>query len=263
MSLPVSDTSSKKGLVQFYEKELGYNYGDVSGNSERLAEFIARVCVALDNYLLLWSKNAGTWQADDINFTDFQIITADIVSGQRDYAFTTDEDGNRIVDVSKVLIYPSATATNYEGLNPIDELETRSSEILVNTTTGIPHQYGKLGNAVLLDPIPNYNATSGIKMVVNREGSYPTTSDTTKVIGVPVYHEYFYLHPAREKARIDNLANYERLNKKVIDLEGDESLRITGKIADFFSKRERDVRHIMTPKLSTHGPSRPTRFYPS
>lgn len=248
MSLQTSNTTTKRALVQFYEKEIGANYGDVSGNSDKLAEFIARANKALDDYLLIWAKHSGTWQGDDINHTDFQIITTNLVSGQRDYTFTTDENGNRITDVSKVLILPSATATNYTEIYPIDELNTSVSDILVNTSEGTPTQYGKLANAVLLDSIPNYNATNGIKMVVNREGSYLSTSDNVKVIGVPAFHEYFYLKPAYEYARINSLANLRELEKAVIDLEGSERLGITGKIADFFSGRERDVRKGATNK---------------
>lgn len=249
MSIQFSQTSSPyKGLVQFYEKEIGANYGDVSGNAERLGEFTARVNKALDNYLLLWAKSAGTWQGDDINHTDFQIITSNIVSGQRDYSFTTDNDDNRIIDVSQVLILRSATDTDYELIHPIDELQSPSSEILLNSNTGTPYQYGKLGNAIFLDPVPSYSATSGIKMIVNREGSYFTTSDTTKIVGVPVYHDYFYIKPAYEYARIHSLSNLRELEKAVLDFEGDERLRLTGKIQSFFSNRERDVRKIMTPK---------------
>lgn len=248
MSLQTSNTTTKRGLVQLYEKQIGANYGDVSGNDESLLEFIAQANLALDNYLLIWAKNAGTWQADDINHSDFQIITANIVSGRRDYGFTSDENDNRIVDVSKVLILPSSTATNYEEIIPVDELKTSLSDILVNTTTGVPRQYGKMANAVLLDAIPNYSVNNGIKMVTNREGSYLTSADTTKIIGVPVYHEYFYLKPAYEYARINGLANLKELEKAIIDLEGNERLRVTGKIADFFAGRERDVKRVMTPK---------------
>ena len=243
-----SNTTTKRGLVQFYEKEIGANYADVSGNSDSLLEFTARVNSALDNYLLIWAKNASTWQGDDMNFTDFQIVTANIVSGQRDYQFTSDGTSNRIVDVSKVLILPSSTATTYVEINPIDELNISISEILVNSVTGQPVQYGKLSNAIFLDNIPNYNVNNGIKMVVNREGSYLVSTDTTKVVGVPAYHEYFYLKPAYEKARILNLSNIRELEKAVIDLEGSERLGVTGKIADFFAHRERDVRKVMTPK---------------
>lgn len=242
MSIPVSNTTTKRGLVQFYEKEIGANYGDVSGNSDALAEFIARANNALDNYLLLWAKTAGGMQADDINQTDFQIITSNIVSGQRDYTFVTDSDSNRILDVSKVLILPSSTATNYTEINPIDELNTSISDILLNTTTGTPRQYGKMANAILLDLIPSYSVNNGIKMVINREGSYLTTGDTTKIVGVPAYHEYFYKKPAYEFAKIHNLSNTSQLEKDVIELEGNERLNIIGSIQRFFNSRERDVR---------------------
>lgn len=248
MSIVTSQTTTKRGLVQFYEKEIGMNYGDVSGSTELLAEFIARANNALDDYLILWAKNAGTWEADDINFTDFNIFTFNIVSGQRDYSIVTDGNSNRIYDISKVLILPSATATQYIEISPVDELNTYETNILVNTNQGGPFRYGKLGNAIFLDPVPNYNATAGIKMIGNREGSYLTTNDTTKVIGVPVFHEYFYKKPAYEYAKINGLSNLPQLEKDVIDLEGNERLGITGKIADFFSKRQRDVRKVMTPK---------------
>jgi len=241
-----SNTTTKRGLVQLYEKEIGAEYGFISGNSDRLSEFTARVNNALDMYHLLWAKAAGTWQGDDINFTNYPIITANIVSGQRDYTFTTDSGGNRILDVQKVLIYPSATATNYEEVDPIDELNVPMTDILINSVTGKPYQYGKLSNGIFLDPVPDYNATNGIKMVVNREGSYFTTTDTTKSPGVPAYHEYFYLKPAFEYARIHSLASVRGIEKAVIELEGNEAL--TGKIQDFFSHRERDARKIMTPK---------------
>jgi len=246
MSLQVNNTVTKRALVQLFEKEVGFNYGDVSGNSEKLSEFIAQVCLALDNYLLIWAKNSGTWQGDDMNHTDFQIITTSIISGQRDYSFTSDANSNRIIDVSKVLILPSATATQYVEISPVDELKVSVTDILTSSNTGTPTQYGKLSNSVLLDSIPNYSVSAGIKMVVNREGSYPTTASTTTVIGVPVYHEYFYKKPAYEYAKIHNLTNLRELEKDVIDLEGSERLGITGKIADFFSLRERDVRKRMT-----------------
>jgi hypothetical protein len=242
MSIEYNNQTTKRGLVQKYEKALGMDYGDVSGNSELLAEFTANVNDCIDDYLLLWAKSAGTWQGDDINHTSYPIITRNIVSGTRDYDFTSDGSGNRIVDLQKVLILESATATNYVEITPIDELNTSISDILLNTNTGVPRQYGKLANAILLDLIPNYSVTAGIKMIVNREGSYVTTADTTKIIGVPAYHEYFYLKPAFIKAKQKSLSVANSLEKDVIDLEGSERLNITGKIQAFFSARERDVR---------------------
>lgn len=245
MGIAFSNTTTKRGLVQFYEKELGFTYGDVSGDSELLLEFTARVNNALDDYLLLWAKSAGTWQGDDINHTDYPIITRNIVSGTRDYDFTSDGSGNRIVDLQKVLILPSTTATKYEEITPIDELDTDFSEILTSTNQGRPTQYGKLANAIFLDLIPNYSVSAGIKMIVNREGSYFVSTDTTKVAGVPAYHEYFYLKPAMEVARIKGLPQYQALKEKVEEFEGDEARNLDGKIIEFFSRREKDVVTIL------------------
>lgn len=231
-----------------YEKAIGANYGDVSGDSEMLAEFTAYANQALDDYLLLWAKSAGTWQGDDINHTDYPIITRNIVSGTRDYDFTTDGSSNRITDLQKVLILESSTATNYIEINPIDELRTNFSDILINTNQGVPFQYGKLANAIFLDSIPNYSISAGIKMIVNREGSSFVSTDTTKKAGVPAHHEYFYLKPAFIKAKQKGLQNLSQLEKDVIDLEGSERLGVTGKIQEFFGMRERDVRHIMSGK---------------
>lgn len=242
MSIKTSDTTTKNGLVQFYEKEIGANYGDVSGNANKLAEFIARANTTLDKYLMMWAMNSHSWQGDDINHSDFNIVTATLTSGQRDYSFTTDETGNRIFDVTKVLFLPSTTATNYDELQEIDELRTSVSDILVNTVQGVPYQYGKLGSSILIDPIPNYTVASGIKMVISREGSYFATTDTTKVVGVPSFHEYFYLRPAYEYARIHGLSNLKELEKAVIDLEGSERLGVMGKIPAFFKYREKDFK---------------------
>jgi len=248
MSIKFSDTTTKKGLVQFYEKEIGASYGYVSGNTERLAEFTARVNNAIDNYLLIWSKVANKWGGEDINHSKYPVITLDIQSGKRDYTFDKDEQDNKIQDILKVLILESATDTEYQGIEPIDETDESISEILVNSNTGTPTQYGKMANGILLDPIPNYNATDGIKAVVLREGSYFVTTDTDKVPGVPFFHEYFYLKPAYEKARIDGLGNLSQLEKAIVDLEGNERLGVTGNIEKMLSTRSKDERRIMTHK---------------
>ena len=46
MSIQFNDTTTYKGLVQFFEKEVGFNRGDVAGNTDRLKEFTADVYVS-------------------------------------------------------------------------------------------------------------------------------------------------------------------------------------------------------------------------
>jgi hypothetical protein len=255
MSIPFSDTTNLSGLVQLYEETIGANPGDVSSNSDALKQFTVQANLAIDNYLLLWASSEGNWQSDDTNHNiggtyNYPIVTRNIVSGQRDYPFTVDDGGNKIISISKVLILPSATATDYVPITPVDETNTNISSILTSTQTGVPNQYGKLSNSIFLDVIPNYNKSAGIKMIVEREGSYFLTTDTTKVAGVPTYHEYFYKKPAYEYAKRKGLSNVTQLEKDVIDLEGSERLRIIGKIQEFFSRRPKDEVRRLTVNIT-------------
>ena len=243
MSLQFSDTSTYKGIIQIIEKECGFNRGDISGNSDRLKEFTADVNMTIDDYIELAIKSSGRWQFDDSGHTDYPIITTNLVSTQRDYSFTTDEDGNLILDIYRVAILPSATATVYEEITPVDAQTDKNSDFVANNTsiTGIPSEYDKTANGIFLNPIPNYNATNGLKVYINREGSYFTTSDTTKKPGVPgIHHEYFALKSSLRYARRKSLSNLNALEKAVIDFEGSERLGVAGKIAEYFSKREKD-----------------------
>lgn len=254
MSLKFNSTSSPYGLVQLYELEIGANLGDVSGDSTELAKFIARANIAKQKYLYIWASSAGRWEADDLNHNiggtyNYPIETGNIASGKRDYVMENDGGGNKIYDISKVLILPSDTATEYIEIPHVDELRDGASQILINTKTGVPYQYGLLSNGIFLDPVPSYSVNNGIKIIVNREGyQFTTSSDSTTTTGLPVYEEYLYKYPAYEEAKIKGLSNLASLEKDVIDLEGSERLGVTGKIKEFFSKRNQDERRVMTGK---------------
>lgn len=224
-----------------YEKEIGANRGDISGDTDKLKEFTAEVNVALDDFIELAIRSNGKWQFDDSNHTDYNIIKTNLVSGQRDYSFTTDANGNLILDIYKVMVLPSATATDYVEIFPIDQQSERSSIDTENATGGVPYRYDKTANGIFLDPLPNFNATLGLKLMINREGSYFSYSDTTKKPGVPgLFHSYFFLKPALKYAGIHGLANYNDILKKVIALEGDTEKGVSGKIQHYFASRSKD-----------------------
>ena len=242
MSLQFNDTTNFKGLVQIYEKEIGAERGFVSGNTNRLKEFTADANLALDDFTALAIQASGTWQYDDSNHTKYPIIKTNLVSGQRDYTFTTDEQSNLILDIYKVAFLPSASATLFQELDPFDELNDRNNSIVSeSTTTGVPSRYGKLANGIFLDIPTNYNATNGLKVFINREASYFTSSDTTKKPGVPgIFHKYFALKPALDYARRKSLKTARNLAIEVAQME-EQAKR-------YYAKREKDIRHVMTPK---------------
>ena len=107
MSLQFNDTSTRKGLVQFYEKETGREYGVVSGSTNRLKDFAADTGVALDELFHIGGEASGTWGLDDANHEELPIIRFDIVSGERVYNLLRDEQDNLILDIEKVMISDS------------------------------------------------------------------------------------------------------------------------------------------------------------
>src|SRR5260221_10947959 len=201
MSLPFSDTSTYKGIVQIYEKEIGANRGDISGDADKLKEFTADVNLAFDDFLEIALQASGTWQFDDSNQTDYPIITTNLISGRRDYSFVTDGSGNLILDIYKVMV--ADTNGVFKEISPVDQQSADSVQTNVDSfidgknTSGIPTRYDKTANGIFLDLIPNYNSTEGLKVFINREPSYFISSDTTKSPGVPgIFHRYFALKPA-------------------------------------------------------------------
>lgn len=256
MSLVFSDTSTYRGIVQIYEKEIGAEYGDISGSTPRLKSLTADVNLALDDFVALAIKSSGTWQFDDSNQGDYPIITTNLTSGQRDYSFTTDGSGNLILDIYQVFVAnPSGI---FREVLPVD---VQSQSSLVGgvlsgnlgsggdlsgfwdgrNTTGTPNKYDKTANGIFLDPIPNYNSSGGLKVYINREGSYFVSTDTTKKPGVPgIFHKYFALKPALDYARRNNLAVLPRLEAEVLRFEGNERLGVVGAIQEYFSRRPRD-----------------------
>lgn len=161
----------------------------------------------------VWSEallNNG-WNVDDFNQVDYPIIKTNLNSGQRDYTFITDETGNRIIDIYKVMIMDENGV--YQTIPQVDQqAETPSSMIDGQNATGTPTCYDLTSNGIFLDKIPSYSKTLGLKVFIDREPTYFTASDTTKVSGIdPLCHDYLYLKPSYEYARDKGLNQSEKL----------------------------------------------------
>lgn len=153
--------------------------------------------LALDKVMAKIFKASGRWQYDDNNHTDYPIIMTSLISGQRDYNFVNDENGNVILDVYRVMV--KNEQGYYDEIYPVDQQsdEDMASFYDGRNTTGIPSRYDKTANGIFLDAIPSYNSTNGLKVFINREGSYFTISDTTKKAGFAgLFHEYLALEPS-------------------------------------------------------------------
>ena len=237
MSLAFSDTTNKDGIIQRLEQTLYGENGDarISGNSTLLAMFTGDINQAHDDALSIILGADGTWQFDDTNHTDYPIITTNIVSGQRDYPFTSDENSNLILEVHKIVAADSSGT--FHEMKPLDSQTTKETTGFWDGTTnsGVPLYYDKTANAVFLEPVPNYNYTNGLKFYISREGSYFATSDTTKTPGIAgIFHDYYVIAPAYRHAIRKNMKNMSFLR--------DEKIRIEAAIKDYYSRRNEDVR---------------------
>ncbi len=238
MSLAFSNTTLKNGIIQQIEKNCGFDDGQISGNATLLAQFTGDVNLALDDALAIILPASGTWQFDDSNQADYPIITTALVGSptpQRDYSFVTDNSGNLILDIYKVMCRVSATGP-YQDLIPVDQQSDEDVVSFYNglNVSGVPSRYDKTANGIFLDLIPNYNSTDGLKIFINREGSYFSVTDTTKKPGFAgLFHEYCVLKPSYNYARSKGLQNVERLERDLLKME---------KAMDaYYSDRERDA----------------------
>lgn len=210
MSIVFSDTTGKNGLIQIVERDCGFNDGDISNSPTLLAQTTGDINLAIDELLGFMFPINGAWQIDDSNQTGYPIIYTNLVSGQRDYVFLLDGQGNIILDIYKVMV--SDSTGFYQEIMPIDQRQPDNNNVnndsFINeqNLTGIPTRYSKLGNGIFLDLIPNYNFANGLKVFIDREATYFSVTDTTKKLGFAnLFHKYLAIYAEYEYASRNGL----------------------------------------------------------
>lgn len=233
--------------MQLIEKNCGFGDGDITGNATRLAQFTGDINLAIDEILGFMFPLGGKWQLDDSNHTDYPFIETDLISGQRDYTFTTDGSGNVVLDIYKVMV--KDTNGIYQEIEGQDQQSDGESSFYDGqNATGTPTRYDKTGNGIFLDFIPNYSwrtaeeGEKGLKVFINREASYFTTADTTKKLGFAhLFHEYLALRPSYQYAYRNSLPTLKTLDY--------ELQKMTKAIKDYYGGREKDVITRMKPNV--------------
>lgn len=236
--------------MQLIERNCGFNDGDITGNVTRMAQFTGDVNLAIDEILGFMFPLGGKWQLDDSNHVDYPFIETDLISGQRDYTFSTDGSGNVVLDIYKVMV--RGRDGIYREIEPQDQQsDGKSSFYDGQNETGEPTRYDKTGNGIFLDLIPNYNwrtaqeGQKGLKIFINREASYFTTSDTTKKLGFAhLFHEYLALRPSYQYAYRNSLPTLKTLDY--------ELQKMTKAIKEYYGGREKDIKNRMTPNYQNN-----------
>jgi hypothetical protein len=199
--MQLSDTTNKNGLIQECEFWCRFPDGGISGVTFLLAQFVNRINRAYDRVLPLIYSQDDTLQFDDPNHTKLPFARFNLVSGQGDYNLVSDEQGNSILNIVKIFILQSATATEYVEIDRVPVGTDREQRILNPATafSGIPSEFVELGGSVFLGPIPNYNATLGGKVMLERSPNYFTVATLTRTPGIPEpYHPLLALHASAD-----------------------------------------------------------------
>jgi hypothetical protein len=162
--------------------------------------FTAKVNLAYDEVLPVLFANDSTWQWDDFNHTKDPVATTNVLSGQAQYTFTTDEQGNSVFSIARA--YMKGPDGIFWPLDPVDPQTSIGADRFFEANpmnVGMPLRYDKFGPSVVLDPVPNYDSTGGLKVIFSRSPSYFVYTDTTKTPGVPLPGQRLLsLIPARD-----------------------------------------------------------------
>jgi len=178
------------------------------------------------------------FQWDDTNHTALPIGTTNLVINQSDYSFLTDQQGNSILNLTRIDILDSNNV--WRELIPIDQAQVPMALDEFNKTAGLPIFYDKIAdNIVRLYPKPVASVTAGLKFYFQRTPSYFLATDTTKAPGVPpLLHRGFVISAAYDGALTRCLNNLQALS---IERQVEET-----KMQDFFRNRDTDENKQIT-----------------
>lgn len=234
-----SDTTNRTGIIQSLEDLTSTQ--DVSSYSTAVKT--KDINLAFDDYQNLVKQVSGTWQADDSNHTKYPNMYFNLVSGQQDYSFTVDEQGNQVQDIYRVECMDANG--KWRLLNAIDEMREVVAISEIDTQSGTPIEYWKTANGIFLKVKPNYSQTNGIRMFFTRSPNYFLSTDTTKSPGIPNgHHKYLFWKPAfwywlsKDTQRAS-------ICKQEVD-------KIEAEIREDISNRNRDERVRFVPKYTNY-----------
>jgi hypothetical protein len=178
-----SDTSTKSGIIQACEDYLGFDDGDISGNTDLLKRFTRLIN---DRYGLvankIW-KSSGDWQFDDRNQTDLPEATTDLVANQQDYELPSTAQKLMRVEVKN-------QDGDYVVVKPFDEAEIENTAMSEwYEDAGTPLYYDVKGRSLILYPKPGtgyVTLSSGLKIYVSRDIVQFNSTATTQEPGFAI-----------------------------------------------------------------------------
>lgn len=227
MSIVFSDTTTNLGIVQQVR-----NFMRVDATQWPTAKIVNSVNNYLDTVTGYAIGADRRFQWDDTNHTKLPEGTISIIANQSDYSFLTDEQGNQILNLTRIDILDSGG--HYRQLSVIDQTDIKGAIAEAQLTAGLPISYDKIAdNIIRLFPKPITAITNGLKFFFQRTPSYFIATDTTKSPGVPpLLHRGFVICAAYDGALTLGLSNLQGL--------GVEWAKEQKKMEDYFQNRNTD-----------------------
>lgn len=231
MAFTFNDTSTENGFCQEIDSICG-----TDPTSYSLKKKARRMNNALDQYFSLSMKYCGNWSVGDTNASDLSSATNDVVSGTQKYLLNT-----------SMLVIDSLWIMGTDGVYQL--LTPTTGESINSTISGTPTKYQKMERTIILDKVPNFSTTAGLKIFFRRTWPRFVYTDTTKTAGTPGIHDMYL----SRVASLPYLVEKQLPNKNDIQalIQKDELL-----IQSYFSLRERDVKRRMQTDYSNNNSSK-------
>lgn len=227
-----SDNINNSGIVERTRKTTRtsidqWSNQDIANSCNDYLDFVTGYAIATDK----------RFRWDDTNHSKMPIGKLDLNSGQSEYSFLLDGQGNKILNLIGVEV--KKEDDTWKRLDEVDFVEMEQAFGAYKTIAGTPEEYDKLNDNVLkLFPAPSYSKTAGLRLFFQRTGSYFLGTDTSKEPGIaPILHRGFVIASSYDCALALGLENLQPLS---VELEKERQ-----KVIEYFSSRNTDVRQRM------------------
>ena len=227
---------------------------DADASSYQAPDLLRRVNSALETCVGKIINADGTWQFDDTNYTTTPVGKGDLTSGEISYSFS-----DEFLDIEGIDILD--TGGHYIKITPFDAVEMGVSfEEYFNITfagstytapVGFPFFYDKNGDTIRLSAGPtaaNTTLTKGIRARFKRTADLFTSAQVTTGTKVPGIASPFHQLLAY-MAALPYCMSYKKDRVALFEKKVDE---MTKDMIDFYTRREKDKRPVMTVEQSIY-----------
>lgn len=217
------DTTNKQGLIEDIDF-LIWGSSNTFHDQYSIEDRTRNINMMYSEVITLLLDADPNWKWTDKNRSKYPVGTIDLVGGRAKYSFPDD-----IITINRLRI--KTKQGNYKTLEPVARRDVADGNL---DDSGTPDNYYKIGDAVFLVPEPDYSATSGIEIQIQREPNYFNASDTDKEPGFDrLFHRYLSVGAALRYASSNDM------NEKAQQLRA-EKQEIAQQIEDHYEGRGDD-----------------------